>query len=148
MIHTYSLIHDDLPSMDNDDYRRGRLTNHKVYGGASEYGRYPTPDVFVKEGVWVIGLRVLPFHADVAANWQGADGVAALRAGENLDNCDKQTHRERREDRKEFDLQVYLLFHLILLHQGYNLTFLPTVKRQFRKILTTGASPFFTVPPL
>lgn len=34
MIHTYSLIHDDLPCMDNDDYRRGRLTNHKVYGEA------------------------------------------------------------------------------------------------------------------
>lgn len=32
MIHTYSLIHDDLPCMDNDDYRRGRLTCHKVYG--------------------------------------------------------------------------------------------------------------------
>ena len=32
MIHTYSLIHDDLPSMDNDDYRRGKLTNHKIYG--------------------------------------------------------------------------------------------------------------------
>ena len=34
MIHTYSLIHDDLPSMDNDDFRRGRHTNHKVYGEA------------------------------------------------------------------------------------------------------------------
>ncbi len=32
MIHTMSLIHDDLPAMDNDDYRRGHLTNHKVYG--------------------------------------------------------------------------------------------------------------------
>lgn len=32
MIHTYSLIHDDLPAMDNDDYRRGNLTNHKVFG--------------------------------------------------------------------------------------------------------------------
>jgi geranylgeranyl diphosphate synthase type II len=32
MIHTYSLIHDDLPAMDNDDFRRGKLTNHKVYG--------------------------------------------------------------------------------------------------------------------
>jgi geranylgeranyl diphosphate synthase, type II len=31
-IHTYSLVHDDLPAMDNDDYRRGRLTNHKVFG--------------------------------------------------------------------------------------------------------------------
>ncbi|AOZ91451.1 polyprenyl synthetase family protein [Paenibacillus crassostreae] len=34
MVHTYSLIHDDLPAMDNDDYRRGKLTNHKVYGEA------------------------------------------------------------------------------------------------------------------
>lgn len=34
MIHTYSLIHDDLPAMDNDDLRRGRPTNHKVYGEA------------------------------------------------------------------------------------------------------------------
>ena len=34
MIHTYSLIHDDLPAMDNDDLRRGRPTNHKVYGDA------------------------------------------------------------------------------------------------------------------
>lgn len=32
MIHAYSLIHDDLPSMDNDDFRRGKLTNHKVFG--------------------------------------------------------------------------------------------------------------------
>ncbi len=35
LIHTYSLIHDDLPSMDNDDYRRGKLTNHKVFGEAN-----------------------------------------------------------------------------------------------------------------
>lgn len=32
MIHTYSLIHDDLPAMDNDDYRRGKLTSHKMFG--------------------------------------------------------------------------------------------------------------------
>ena len=34
MIHTYSLVHDDLPAMDNDDYRRGKETTHKVYGEA------------------------------------------------------------------------------------------------------------------
>ena len=34
MIHTYSLIHDDLPCMDNDDFRRGKPTNHKIYGEA------------------------------------------------------------------------------------------------------------------
>ncbi len=35
MVHTYSLIHDDLPCMDNDDFRRGKPTNHKVYGQAT-----------------------------------------------------------------------------------------------------------------
>lgn len=35
MIHTYSLIHDDLPCMDDDDLRRGKPTNHKVYGEAT-----------------------------------------------------------------------------------------------------------------
>lgn len=35
LIHTYSLVHDDLPCMDNDDYRRGRLTCHKAYGEAT-----------------------------------------------------------------------------------------------------------------
>ena len=35
MIHTYSLIHDDLPAMDNDDYRRGRISNHKKFGEAT-----------------------------------------------------------------------------------------------------------------
>ena len=35
MVHTYSLIHDDLPAMDDDDYRRGKPTNHKVFGEAS-----------------------------------------------------------------------------------------------------------------
>lgn len=34
MIHTYSLVHDDLPSMDNDEFRRGKLTNHMVFGEA------------------------------------------------------------------------------------------------------------------
>lgn len=34
MIHTYSLIHDDLPAMDNDDFRRGKPTNHKIFGEA------------------------------------------------------------------------------------------------------------------
>ena len=35
MVHTYSLIHDDLPCMDDDDLRRGRPTNHRVYGEAT-----------------------------------------------------------------------------------------------------------------
>lgn len=35
LVHTYSLIHDDLPAMDDDDYRRGKLTSHKVFGDAN-----------------------------------------------------------------------------------------------------------------
>jgi geranylgeranyl diphosphate synthase, type II len=35
LVHTYSLIHDDLPALDDDDYRRGRLSNHKVFGEAT-----------------------------------------------------------------------------------------------------------------
>ena len=34
MIHSYSLVHDDLPALDNDDYRRGKLTTHKKFGEA------------------------------------------------------------------------------------------------------------------
>ncbi|HWQ92986.1 MAG TPA: farnesyl diphosphate synthase [Clostridia bacterium] len=55
-IHTYSLIHDDLPSMDNDDYRRGKLTNHKVFG----------------EGIAVLaGDALLTQAFEIAAQCQG-----------------------------------------------------------------------------
>lgn len=73
LIHTYSLIHDDLPAMDNDDMRRGKLTNHKVFGDAMAIlagdallteaftlftagGRF-SPDALVK------ALRVLAYAA-------------------------------------------------------------------------------------
>jgi geranylgeranyl diphosphate synthase, type II len=53
-IHTYSLIHDDLPAMDDDDYRRGKLTNHKVFG----------------EGVAVLaGDALLTQAFEIAAQW-------------------------------------------------------------------------------
>jgi geranylgeranyl diphosphate synthase type II len=51
MIHTYSLIHDDLPCMDNDDYRRGRLTNHKVYGYA--------PALLAGDGLLTLAFEVM-----------------------------------------------------------------------------------------
>lgn len=69
MIHTMSLIHDDLPAMDNDDYRRGKLTNHKVYGEdiailagdgllayAFEYVATQTKNVAPEKVVRVLGL--------------------------------------------------------------------------------------------
>jgi len=63
MIHTYSLIHDDLPAMDDDDFRRGRPTCHKVYGEAIA--------ILAGDGLLTHAFRVL---ADPEA-----DGVVAVR---------------------------------------------------------------------
>lgn len=71
MIHTYSLIHDDLPCMDNDDFRRGKPTNHKVYGEAIA--------VLAGDALLTAAFSYLaaaPFHADVR-----------IRAVEVLSNC-------------------------------------------------------------
>ncbi len=63
MIHTYSLIHDDLPAMDDDDYRRGQLSNHKVYG----------------EGLAILAGDALLTHAfEVVAKDSPADKVRDL----------------------------------------------------------------------
>jgi geranylgeranyl diphosphate synthase, type II len=64
MIHTYSLIHDDLPAMDNDDLRRGRPTNHKVYG----------------EAMAILAGDGLLTHAFYAASRSVETGVPAERA--------------------------------------------------------------------
>lgn len=50
MVHTYSLIHDDLPAMDNDDYRRGRLTNHKAFDEATA--------ILAGDGLLNLGLEI------------------------------------------------------------------------------------------
>lgn len=71
MIHTYSLIHDDLPCMDNDDYRRGKLTNHKVYGEA----------IAVLAGD---GLLTAAFHTITKAEF---DAKTRIRAVEVLAQC-------------------------------------------------------------
>ena len=63
MIHTYSLIHDDLPSMDNDDFRRGRLTNHKVYGEAMAI---LAGDALLTDAFAVAATAQLPEPADMA----------------------------------------------------------------------------------
>jgi geranylgeranyl diphosphate synthase type II len=65
LIHTYSLIHDDLPAMDNDDFRRGRPTSHKVFGEAMA--------ILAGDGLLTHAFRLL------ADNWRpGMDG-AVLR---------------------------------------------------------------------
>ena len=63
MIHTYSLIHDDLPSMDNDDFRRGRPTNHKVYGEAMAI---LAGDALLTDSFAVASTAQLPEPADMA----------------------------------------------------------------------------------
>ena len=74
MIHTYSLIHDDLPCMDNDDYRRGRLTNHKVYGEAMAV---LAGDALLTDAFALAASAQLPNPADLAL----AIGVLSENAG-------------------------------------------------------------------
>ena len=74
MIHTYSLIHDDLPSMDNDDFRRGRPTNHKVYGEAMAI---LAGDALLTDAFAVASTAQLPDPGDMAF----AVGVLAESAG-------------------------------------------------------------------
>lgn len=74
MIHTYSLIHDDLPCMDNDDYRRGRLTNHKVFG---EGMAVLAGDALLTDAFMVAAKARLPKPEDMAT----AVGILAECAG-------------------------------------------------------------------
>ncbi len=63
MIHTYSLIHDDLPCMDNDDFRRGRPTNHKVFG---EGMAVLAGDALLTDAFLVASSAKLPHPEDMA----------------------------------------------------------------------------------
>lgn len=74
MIHTYSLIHDDLPCMDNDDFRRGRPTNHKVYG---EGIAVLAGDALLTDAFMVASTAKLPRPEDMAR----AIGLIAEGAG-------------------------------------------------------------------
>ena len=74
MIHTYSLIHDDLPCMDNDDYRRGRLTNHKIYG---EGMAVLAGDALLTDAFGIAASAQLPNPGDMAT----AIGVLSECAG-------------------------------------------------------------------
>jgi geranylgeranyl diphosphate synthase type II len=75
MIHTYSLIHDDLPAMDDDDLRRGRPTNHKVFGEANA--------ILAGDALLTEAFRLL---ADAEAN-RGVDPAVSLRVIEAIARC-------------------------------------------------------------
>ena len=84
MIHTGSLIHDDLPAMDNDDFRRGRLTNHKVYGEALAV---LAGDALFLDPYALIAQADLPSQTkvDLIANLSLASGSMGMVAGQVLD---------------------------------------------------------------
>ncbi|MGK7958697.1 MAG: geranylgeranyl diphosphate synthase CrtE [Crocosphaera sp.] len=86
MIHTMSLIHDDLPAMDNDDYRRGKLTNHKVYG---EDIAILAGDALLSYAFEYVATQTrnveLPSLIDVIARLGRTVGAAGLVGGQVLD---------------------------------------------------------------
>lgn len=91
MIHTYSLIHDDLPCMDDDDYRRGKLTNHKVFG---ECMAVLAGDALQTEAFREISKAKLPAEAVVKglAVLSEASGAYGMCGGQVLDmECENKT---------------------------------------------------------
>lgn len=97
MIHTYSLIHDDLPCMDNDDYRRGRLTNHKVFGEAMAV---LAGDALLTDAFSLASSMKLPNPSDIAlaidvlANCAGSLGMVG---GQVLDIMSEERDCTERE---------------------------------------------------
>ena len=84
MIHTGSLIHDDLPAMDNDDYRRGQLTNHKKYG---EDLAILAGDSLFLDAFGCVAETDLPasIRVQLIALLSDASGTAGMVAGQVLD---------------------------------------------------------------
>ncbi|MDY7048083.1 MAG: polyprenyl synthetase family protein [Microcystis panniformis WG22] len=86
MIHTMSLIHDDLPAMDNDDYRRGKLTNHKVFGEDIAILAGDGLLAYAFEYVATQTLNVPPLQIlEVIARLGRTVGAAGLVGGQVLD---------------------------------------------------------------
>lgn len=83
MVHTYSLIHDDLPAMDNDDFRRGRPTNHKVFGDAMA--------ILAGDALLTLALEILaretpaPVAAACTVDLASASGWCGMVAGQVAD---------------------------------------------------------------
>ncbi len=108
MIHTYSLIHDDLPCMDNDDLRRGKPTNHKVYGEAAALLAGDALltlafDVIAgEEAIKLNSAEKCIKAASVLAKCAGADGMIGGQIID-LESENKKTAAERIEimDRKK-----------------------------------------------
>ena len=92
MVHTYSLIHDDLPAMDDDDLRRGRPTNHKVYGEALAI---LAGDALLTLAFELVARDVQPSHIAAAccADLANAAGAIGMVAGQVAD-LEAETSRD------------------------------------------------------
>jgi len=103
MIHTYSLIHDDLPAMDNSDYRRGKLTNHKVFGEAMA--------ILAGDALLTLAFEVIarqknvkyPVLLEVAMELSKAAGPGGMLGGQVID---------LNSEDKEIDLATLKKMHL------------------------------------
>jgi geranylgeranyl diphosphate synthase type II len=95
MIHTYSLIHDDLPSMDNDDYRRGKLSSHKMFGEAMAILAGDTLLNLAFETVFKSNLKpdVVVSVGKILSNCSGGEGMIAGQVYDlfTSDNFDSNT---------------------------------------------------------
>ena len=92
MIHTYSLIHDDLPAMDDSDYRRGKLTNHKVFGEAMA--------ILAGDALLTLAFEVIarqknvkyPVLLEVAMELSKAAGPSGMVGGQVIDLESEDKH--------------------------------------------------------
>lgn len=84
-IHTYSLIHDDLPAMDDDDLRRGRPTSHKVFGEAMAI---LAGDALLTEAFWLVATGPEPVRARMVQELAFAAGAGGMVGGQVLDIAD------------------------------------------------------------
>ena len=105
MIHTYSLVHDDLPAMDNDEYRRGRKTTHVVFGeamgiltgdGLLNYSIETVCKLFTKENE-----EELPYIAKALWIMSSKAGVHGMIGGQVIDISDSGNGLDRNERSKE-----------------------------------------------
>ena len=87
MIHTYSLIHDDLPALDNDDLRRGRATSHRVFGEAMAIlaGDALLTHAFEVAAAWPIGKHHALRKVEAIALLSRAAGVSGMIGGQVMD---------------------------------------------------------------
>jgi geranylgeranyl diphosphate synthase, type II len=84
-IHTYSLIHDDLPCMDNDDYRRGKLTNHKVFGEATAL---LAGDALLTESAYIISssyAKIPKLAVAAVRELSNSAGAMGMVGGQSID---------------------------------------------------------------